>query len=63
MASSVSVFLLGLLTLAFMSAGNPSKVALLQPHIRELRIINEMSLHIGALSADGRYLSRCCLGK
>ena len=40
-------FLLGLLTLAFMSAGNPSKVALLQPHIRELRIINEMSLHIG----------------
>ena len=40
-------FLLGLLTLAFMSAGSPSKVALLQPHIHELRIINEMSLHIG----------------
>ena len=40
-------FLLGLLTLAFMSTSNPSKVALLQPHIRELRIINEMSLHIG----------------
>ena len=40
-------FLLGLLTLAFMSTGNPSKAALLQPHIRELRIINEMSLHIG----------------
>ena len=40
-------FLLGLLTLAFMSVGNPSKVALLQPHIHELRIINEMSLHIG----------------
>ncbi len=40
-------FLLGLLTLAFMSTGNPQKVALLRPHIRELRIINEMSLHIG----------------
>ena len=40
-------FLLGLLTLAFMSAGSPAKAALLQPHIRELRIINEMSLHIG----------------
>lgn len=40
-------FLLGLLTLAFMSMGTPSKAALLQPHIRELRIINEMSLHIG----------------
>ncbi|MBD9091246.1 MAG: c-type cytochrome biogenesis protein CcsB [Bacteroides oleiciplenus] len=40
-------FLLGLLTLVFMSTGNPSKAALLQPHIRELRIINEMSLHIG----------------
>ncbi|WP_277112754.1 c-type cytochrome biogenesis protein CcsB [Bacteroides stercorirosoris] len=40
-------FLLGLLTLAFMGTSNPSKVVLLQPHIRELRIINEMSLHIG----------------
>lgn len=40
-------FLLGLLTLGFMSTGNASKAALLQPHIRELRIINEMSLHIG----------------
>lgn len=40
-------FLLGLLTLGFMSASSPSRVVLLQPHIRELRIINEMSLHIG----------------
>jgi len=40
-------FLLGLLTLAFMGTSNPSKVVLLQPHIRELRIINKMSLHIG----------------
>lgn len=40
-------FLLGLLTLSFMSTSNPVKVALLQPHIRELRIINEMSLYIG----------------
>lgn len=40
-------FLLGLLTLGFMCAGNPAKAALLRPHIRELRIINEVSLHIG----------------
>lgn len=40
-------FLLGLLTLGFMCAGSPAKAALLGPHIRELRIINEISLHIG----------------
>lgn len=40
-------FLLGLLTLVFMCTGNPAKAALLRPHISELRIINEISLHIG----------------
>lgn len=40
-------FLLGLLTLGFMCAGSRAKAALLGPHIRELRIINEISLHIG----------------
>lgn len=38
-------FLLGLLSLGFMAAGK--KAVLLQPHVRELRIINEISLHIG----------------
>ncbi|WP_294618358.1 cytochrome c biogenesis protein CcsA [uncultured Bacteroides sp.] len=38
-------FLLGLLSLGFMAAGKTA--TLFQAHIRELRIINEMSLHIG----------------
>lgn len=38
-------FLLGLLSLGFMAA--EKKGGVLQAHIRELRIINEMSLHIG----------------
>lgn len=38
-------FLLGLLSLCFMAAGKRS--ALLQPHIRELCLINEISLYIG----------------
>lgn len=38
-------FLLGLLSLGFMAAGR--KTAALQAHIRTLRLINEMSLHIG----------------
>lgn len=40
-------FLLGLLTLGFMCAGSPAKADVLGAHIRELRIINEISLHIG----------------
>lgn len=38
-------FLLGLLSLGFMAAGR--KAVLLAPHIRELRVINEISLYIG----------------
>lgn len=38
-------FLLGLLSLGFMAAG--ARKEALQAHIRELRIINEMSLYIG----------------
>lgn len=38
-------FLLGLLSLGFMAAGK--KAAMLQSHIHELRLINEISLYIG----------------
>lgn len=38
-------FLLGLLSLGFMAAGRTT--AILQTHVRALRLINEMSLHIG----------------
>ena len=38
-------FLLGLLSLGFMVSDR--KAALLEPHIRELRVINEISLYIG----------------
>ena len=48
-------FLLGLLSLGFMAAGRTT--AILQTHVRALRLINEMSLHIGLyLLAAGIFL-------
>ncbi len=40
-------FLIGLLTLVFMCMNNFKKKTLMLPHIRKLRVINEISLHIG----------------